>query len=157
MQFVHSLVKTKTHDKLGWCAPAELGGSVPHYISFVIPLDERKLPFDRYVCEAIKIDKPESRTVVPCDMAKHGADSFVLRINGTELWFVLRPSRKLERALPYVGSLKHPDFASALAEIEPDEPAKLDLLCEDKHTFLIGCDPFTHYSGLTKAAKALLK
>jgi hypothetical protein len=69
----------------------------------------------------------------------------------------LRRSGKLERALPYVGRLKHQDFACALAEIEPEDSAKLDLLCEDKQTFLIGCDPFSHYSGLSKSTRTILK
>jgi len=153
MPFVHSLVKIKGDKKKGWCAPAELGESAPHYVSFVIPLAEKNRLFDKYTCEAVRIDKPDVRTLVRCDMTKQGGDSFLLNVNDTQLWFFVRPSKKHEGTLHYIGKLDHPDFAYPLTEIEPEEPARLDELCEDRATFLIGCDPFTHYAGLAKLTK----
>jgi hypothetical protein len=41
MAFVHSLVRAKVNGKRGWCAPVELGETAPHYISLVVPLDEK--------------------------------------------------------------------------------------------------------------------
>jgi len=152
--FVHSLVKRKIDDKTGWCAPAELGESTDQYLSFVIPVAEGNHLFDEYTCEAVRIGKPDTRTVVTCVMTKEGKDTFLLNVNTTQLWFVVRSGRKQVPALPYIGKLKHPDFAYALTEIEPEDPSALDKLCEDEDTFLIGCDPLIHYSGPMKLTKA---
>jgi len=154
MAFVHSLVKRKVDEKTGWYAPAELDESTDHYLSFVIPVAEGNRIFDEYTCEAVRIGKADKRTVVPCVLTKQGKDAFLLNVNQTQLWFVVRSGRKQVPALPYIGTLKHPDFEFALTEIEPEDPSKLDKLCEDEDTFLIGCDPFLHYSGPIKRTKA---
>ena len=55
--------------------------------------------------------------------------------------------------MPYVGRLRHKDFACPMTEIEPEEPEKLDKLYENQDTFVIGCEPFAHYSGIKKLEK----
>ena len=37
-----------------------------------------------------------------------------------------------------------------LTEIEPDDPEELDRLFEKEGTLVIGCEPFTHYAGITE-------
>jgi hypothetical protein len=148
MHFVHSLVKIRDDDKLGWYAPAELGDSTPHYISFVIPVDDSNALFEEYACEAVKIEKEGNRSVAHYEMTRSGKDAFVLKLKDARFWFVVRPAPNQERALRYVGKLEHPDFVLPLTEIEPEKPALLDKLCQDEDTFLIGCEPFTHYAGL---------
>jgi hypothetical protein len=145
MRFVHSLVKTKNAEKVGWCAPIELGESAPHYVSFVIPVDDGM--DDRYICEILRGDQ---RNLVAHEMIREGKDSFFLAIGEMRLWFTVRPSSKKGRRLPYVGALKHADFTSLFTEIEPEEPSRLDRLCEDENVIIVGCDPFTHYSGIGK-------
>ena len=145
MRFVHSLVKTKRGDQIGWCAPVELGEAAPHSISFVIPIDDGA--DDRYTCEVVKGDG-DQRIVIHHELIKEGRDSFFLGIGEAGLWFAVRAASKREPRLPYVGKLKHPDFTSPFAEIEPEEPSRLDRLCEDNGMIIIGCDPFTRYSGI---------
>jgi len=145
MAFVHSLVKTQINGKTGWCAPVELGEAAPHYVSFVIPLVDKRSFFNEYICETITTEEGETR-VESHQLIKRGEDSFALRLGKIELWFNLRPSPKDEHRLPYVGKLGHEDFQYLLMEIEPEDPDTLDKLYDDKDTFIIGCEPFTHYS-----------
>ena len=151
MPFVHSLVKTKIDGQTGWFAPVELAELTAHYVSFVIPMADKNRAFDQYTCEAIRLEKSEGRTVIPCELTKTGTDTFQLKFGDTRFWFVVRAAAKHQHALPYVGSLKHADFQYALMEIEAEDPSKLDQLCETEGAFLIGCDPFLHYAGLKKA------
>ena len=72
----------------------------------------------------------------------------MLHIDGKEFWFRVKPTAKSAGRLPYVGTLEHSDFDFLFTEIEPEEPAALDELCEKDRTFLMGCDPFAHYSGI---------
>ena len=149
MPFVHSLARSTKADKQGWCAPVELGESAPHYISFVIPVDEKGAFFGTYLCEAVTTRNKEKRLTLH-ELSAQGEDSFLLRVDGKDLWFVVKPVLKAVRRLPYVGKLKHPDFRFLFTEIEPAELDKLDDLCDREHTFIMGCDPFTHYSGIKK-------
>jgi hypothetical protein len=149
MRFVHSLVRIKNGAKAGWCTPVELGEAAPHYISFVIPVDDGA--DDSYACEVVRIDGDE-REVVVYKLVKEGRDSFLLRVDKAELWFTVRPVSQKERRLPYVGKLKHADFASLFTEIEPEEPSALDRLYEDEGVLVVGCDPVTHYLGRTKSS-----
>jgi hypothetical protein len=151
MPFVHSLARSTQPNKQGWCAPVELGESAPHYISFVIPVDERGALFGTYSCEVVKTrNKKKSMTLY--EFAPQGEDSFLLRMEGKDFWFVVKPVLKADSRLPYVGKLQHPDFRFLFTEIVPEEPDKLDDLCDRESTFIMGCDPFTHYSGITKRA-----
>jgi hypothetical protein len=147
MPFVHSLVKVTRADKLGWCAPVELGEAAPHYISFVVPVDDRGAFFSTYLCEAVTTRNKE-KNIVLHELSAQGKDSFLLRIAGKDFWFVVKPAAKAARRLPYVGTLTHSDFQLLFTEIEPEEPDKLDDLCDREQTFIMGCDPYTHYSGI---------
>lgn len=55
--------------------------------------------------------------------------------------------------MPYVGNLGHEDFRYSFMEIEPEEPDVLDRLYDEEDTFIIGCEPFTHYSGIKRLEK----
>jgi hypothetical protein len=149
MAFVHSLVKTRTHGKKGWCAPAELGESTPHYISFVIPMVDKRTFFSEYTCETITRKAGETRVESP-QLIRRSEDSFALRLCDLDLWFTLRPGPKDELRLPYIGKLGHDDFRYLFMEIEPEDPDTLDKLYENNDVFIIGCEPFTHYSNIKK-------
>src|SRR5487761_1615859 len=152
MAFVHSLVRTEANGKMGWCAPVEMGEAAPHYISFVVPVDDKGGFFPEYTCETIVSENGEKR-IEPHELMRQGSDSFLLRLGRRELWFTVRPVPKAERRLPYVGKLQHADFSLLLTEIEPERHAKLDELYEERNTFIIGCEPFVHYSGINELAK----
>jgi hypothetical protein len=143
MPFVHSLAKTEMAGKAGWCAPIELGEAAPHYVSFVVPLDQNDDFFSAYTCEMITADARGSKRIEPHDFVRQGKDSFVLRLGNLELWFTVRTVLRQERRLPYVGKLGHEDFALLFTEVEPEEPDRLDLLYDETGTFVIGCDPLT--------------
>jgi hypothetical protein len=49
-----------------------------------------------------------------------------------------------------MGCLEHLDFSSLLAEIESEDPSRLDQLCESEDIIVVGCDPFTRYSGIER-------
>jgi hypothetical protein len=151
MPFVHSLVRSPTTDKPGWCAPVELGEAAPHYISFVVPVDERGEFFSTYSCEAVT-HRNKDKTIKVYELTSRGKDSFLLNVAGKEYWFIVKPTGKTGRQLPYVGKLKHLDFQFLFTEIEPEEPKELDNLCNMDHTFIMGCDAFTHYSGIKNLA-----
>jgi hypothetical protein len=151
MPFVHSLVKSAKADKQGWCAAVELGESASHYISFVIPVDENGAFFSTYSCETVRTSKKE-KSITLHELFAQGEDSFLLHVDDQDFWFVVKPALRTERRLPYIGKLKHPDFRFLFTEIEPEEPDKLDRLYDRKHTFIMGCDPFTHYLGIKKRA-----
>ena len=152
MAFVHGLVRAEVRHNIGWCAPVELGEAAPHYVSFVIPLDGKGNFFPRYTCETITTVGKEKR-IAPHELVKEGEDTFVLRLGDREFWFTATPGPKDVRRLPYVGKLGHQDFAHLLTEIEPEEPDRLDRLCDEEDTFVIGCDAFTHYSGMKQLAR----
>lgn len=147
MAFLHSLVKTQENGRKGWCAPVELGEAAPHYVSFVVPVDDARGFFDDYICETVTTGQADRRTESH-ELVRQGDDSFVLRLGKLEVWFTVRAASPKEQRLPYVGQLEHEDFRYSFTEIEPEEPAMLDRLYEDEGTFIIGCEPFTHYSGL---------
>ena len=149
MAFVHSLVKAEVNGKTGWCAPVELGEAAPHYVSFVIPVDDSSGFFHEYTCETITAEERAKR-IESHGLVRQGEDSFVLRLGKLELWFIVRPVPKEERRLPYVGQLAHPDFTFLLTEIEPEEPERLDRLYEENDTFVVGCEAFTHYLGIKR-------
>jgi hypothetical protein len=130
-----------------------LGEAAPHYLSFVVPVDEEGRFFETYSCEAVTTRERE-KTITTHALSSRGKDSFLLHLDGKEFWFIVKPTAKSSRRLPYVGRLEHPDFQFLLAEIEPEEPAALDNLCDEDHTFVMGCDPFTHYSGISKHARS---
>ena len=152
MHFVHSLVRVTKADKQGWCAPVELGEASPHYIGFVLPIDEKGDFFSLYSCEAVTTRNKEKEISLH-ELSAKGKESFLLRVGGKDFWFVIKPTSKASRRLPYVGKLKHADFQFFFTEIEPEEPEKLDELCDREHTFIMGCDPFTHYSGIKAAVR----
>jgi hypothetical protein len=156
MAFVHSLVKTQTNGKAGWCTPVELGEAAPHYVSFVIPLVDSGRFFNEYHCETITTKEGETR-VESHELITRGEDSFALHLGKIEVRFTLRPSPKDQHRLPYVGKLGHDDFQSLFMEIEPEDPGELDKLYDDKDTFIIGCEPFTHYSRINAPAKNLTR
>jgi hypothetical protein len=145
MRFIHSLVKVKDGERIGWCAPVELGESTPHSISFAIPIDDRM--DERYTCEIVRMGG-DGKIVVAHEMVKEGKDSFLLVVGDVKLWFTVRPWSKDGRRLPYIGRLKHADFTSRFIEIEPEEPWRLDQLCESEDLIVVGCDPFSRYSGV---------
>jgi hypothetical protein len=150
MAFVHSLVKAPASGKkAGWVAPVELGEDAPHYISFVIPLDDDLRFFNKYKCEIIMAKKDE-RILESRELIKNGTDSFSLRLSEVDFWFTVRPSPKREYRLPYVGKLGHEDFKRLFIEIEPEDPASLDTLFEKENAFIIGCEPFVHYTRSNK-------
>jgi hypothetical protein len=147
MPFVHSLVRSKKGDAQGWYAPVELGEAAPHYISFVVPVDERGAFFSIYSCEAVTA-RNKKKIITLHELSAQGNESFLLRVEGKDLWFVVKPASKPARQLPYIGKLKHPDFRFHFTEIEPEDSDKLDDLCDNEHTFIMGWDPFSHYSGI---------
>ncbi len=154
MAFVHSLVKTKRGGKTGWRAPVELGESAPHYVGFVVPLGKKTGTLEKYTCELVRHGKGNTQSLIEGEMVRFGEDAFFLTAGKTTIWFAVRPVQK-NRGLPYVGALRHPDFASTFVEIEPADPAELDRLYEDKSLIIIGCDP-AHYSS-SKKARPLVK
>jgi len=145
MAYVHSLVKAERNGKRGWCAPVELGEATPHYVSFVVPLDDNGDFFREYICETVTAENGTKQTAAS-KLIRQGDGSFVLRLHGLDVWFTVRTVPKEDRRLPYVGKLEHADFASLFVEIEPEEPKKLDRLFDERSVFVIGCEPFTHYS-----------
>ena len=153
MAFVHGFARTQVNGRKGWCAPVELGEAAPHYVSFVVPVDEKGDFFSEYVCEVITTEEGEKR-MESHKLVRHGADSFVLRLGKVNVWFAVRPSSKEERRAPYVGSLEHEDFCNLFREIEPEEPELVDRLYEKEGAFIIGCEPFVHYAGAKRLAKA---
>jgi hypothetical protein len=149
MRFVHSLVRTYENDKSGWCAPVELGEDSPHYVSFVVPLDDEKRLSSEYECELFETHQ-DRQTIESRHLIKKGLDSFVLELAESVLWFVLRPCPQDVLRLPYVGKLKHDDFTQLFIEIQPEDPDALDVLFEQKGIVVVGCEPFTHYRGIQK-------
>jgi hypothetical protein len=145
MRFVHSLAKVEDGERIGWCAPLELGEAAPHYIGFVVPVEDRAA--DLYFCEVVRISRG-GRVIDTHEIVREGKDAFLLNVGAMRLWFTARPSSSREGPLPYVGRLKHPDFSCLLAEIEPEDPSRLDQLCESEDIIVVGCDPFTRYSGI---------
>ena len=152
MAFVHGLVKTPANGRTGWCAPVELGEAAPHYISFAIPVDEKRGFFNKYDCEIITTQGGGKRREAH-DLVRQGEDAFVLRLDGLEVWFTVRPGPREERRSPYVGALEHEDFRYLFTEIEPDDPDLLDRLYEDEGAFVVGCEPFAHYAGVKTLEK----
>lgn len=153
MAFVHSLVKVEARGKRGWCAPVELGEATPHYISFVIPLDDRGALLNEYTCETITTDEGGTKSIYAHELVRRGEMSFVLRLGQLDLWFIVRTVPKEDRRLPYIGKLEHADFAAPFTEIEPEQPERLDRLYDEGDMFVIGCEPFSHYSGIRKPAR----
>jgi hypothetical protein len=151
MAFVHGLVRALESGMKGWVAPADLGEAAPHYISFVLPLEENGDFFHSYACEVVNTHDGV-KEIQTHELVKHGPDSFVLRVGKLEVWFAVRPVSKDER-LPYVGKLKHEDFDRLLTEVELEEPIKLDRLFETEGTFVIGCEPFAHNQGIEELSK----
>jgi hypothetical protein len=145
VRFVHSLVKTQNGERVGWCAPIELGESSPHDISFVIPIDDAM--DDRYLCE-ISRGEGDRRFLVARELIRGEGDSFFLDVEELRLWFTARTSSKKDRPLPYIGKLKHADFTSRFAEIALQDASSLDRLYQDDGGIIVGCDPFAHYSGI---------
>lgn len=127
-----------------------MGEDSPHGISFVIPVDADGKLESSYMCETVKGLGSDERATVPHSLVKVGGDSFCLRLDGKDVWFTIKPSSKKHRLLPYLGSLRHPDFHSLLTEIEPERQSVLDQLCEETGEFVIGCDPFLHYQGISR-------
>jgi hypothetical protein len=150
MAFVHSLIRTEAAGKTGWRAPLEIGEAAPHYVSFMVPIDTRGRFLQGYTCETVITEAGTKRTEAH-QLVRHGKDTFLLRIDKTDLWFVVWPVRKDERRLPYVGKLEHPDFALRFTEIEPEKPELLDKLYDERNICVIGCEPFTHYVGVKPA------
>jgi len=148
MPFVHSLVITQANGKKGWCAPVELGEDSPHYVSLVIPVDERRNVFNIYICETVTTTE-HGHAIESHDLVKRGKNSFALQLGDTVFWFSLRPGSLSGRHLPYVGKLQHEDFTHLFIEIEPEEPESLDKLYDKHGTFVIGCEPFKHYGGVS--------
>jgi hypothetical protein len=118
----------------------------------VIPLAKLGGFFPKYTCETI-ITENGAKKIEAHELVSRGENSFELRLGKLGLWFTVRPVRKEDRRLPFVGEVGHSDFALPLMEIEPEEPRILDRLHDEESTFVIGCEPFTHYSGIRKLAK----
>jgi hypothetical protein len=146
--FVHGLVKITENEKHGWKAPIELGEETPHYISFVVPLDDHNELQKEYTCEVVR-KTPHERRRETHTLVRAGTDSFVLELpQNVKIWFHVRGVGKGERHLRYLGRLKHEDFSHRLSEIEPKDNAELDRVCEKYGTFIIGCDPSEHYKDI---------
>ena len=150
MAFLHSLVKAEMKRKSGWCAPVELGDAAPHYVNFVLPLDEDGVFFREYTCETIAVKEDGSKEIDSHKLIRQGEDSFILRLGAHDVWFTVRAVPNKERRLSYVGNLGHDDFASLFVEVEPEKPKELDRLYDERKTFIIGCEPFTHYAGIER-------
>ncbi len=152
MPHVHCLVPSLIAGKKGWCAPAELGEQSPHYVCFVVPVDDKGDFHERYACEVVTVG-PVGRTIGALELAFEGKDRFFLQVKSAKFWFHVKPPTKPLRRHPYVGELRHDDFRQLLVEIEPDDPTKLDQLFDEQHTFVIGCDAFSHYVGIERLAR----
>ncbi len=152
MAFLHSLVRAEPKRKKGWWAPVELGDAAPHYVSFVLPLDEDGVFFREYTCETVTVKKDGSKKIDTHTLVRQGDDSFVLHLAAHDLWFTVRAVPTKDRRLSYVGNLGHDDFASLFVEVEPENPKELDRLYDERKTFIIGCEPFAHYSGTERLA-----
>jgi hypothetical protein len=152
MPFVHSLVMFPKNGSKGWCAPVELGEAAPHYVSFVIPVNDNNAYFDEYICETVRLG--EKQQIESHELVKHGKDSFLLQLGQRELWFTAQPGSKADRRLPYVGGLSHEDFQRLFTEIEPEEPDEVDRIFDKNNVLVIGCEPFKHYAGMKGANSA---
>ncbi len=148
MAFVHGLVKTEVGGRRGWITPVELGEAAPHYVSFVIPQNAKHGFFNVYTCETVSANEGR-RERMSHELSRKGHDSFLMRINDRDLWFVVRSGSKDDAKLPYIGTLTHHDFQSKLTEIEPETPEILDRLFEENGVIVVGCDPFIHYAGIS--------
>ena len=80
MAFLHSLVRAEPKRKKGWWAPVELGDAAPHYVSFVLPLDEDGVFFREYTCETVTVKKDGSKKIDTHTLVRQGDDSFVLHL-----------------------------------------------------------------------------
>lgn len=147
MPYLHSLVRSEMTDAKGWFAPVEVGEAAPHYVSFVVPVDRDSNFFEAYTCESVTAGK-KSKRIERHRLELAGSEAFLLNIHGMRIWFVVKPVSKDVRRLPYIGRLEHPDFDLKFAEIEPENSAILDELFDEHRVFVMGCDPFTNYSGL---------
>ena len=151
MPHVHCLVPSLIDGEKGWCAPLELGEQSPHYVSFVVPVNDTGDFHERYTCEVVAVG-PGGKSIRVLELAFQGKDLFLLQVEGASLWFHVKPPAKPLRRHPYLGELQHDDFRHLLVEIEPEDPAKLDQLLDEHHSFVIGCDAFSHYSGIERLA-----
>lgn len=144
--YVHSLVKPNDSKPAGWYAPLELGDDSPIYVSFALPLEAGNRLADAYQCEVVQIDGTR-RSVTTHRLVKSGEDAFVLKLpDRGDVWFTLQSGAAGIR-LPYAGKLQHADFSNPLVEIEPADQAVMDRLCNEHGLFVVGCDPFKHYTG----------
>jgi hypothetical protein len=152
--FVHSLVKVDHGSKLGWLAPTELDSEANQYIGFAIPKDATGELAEEYECDVVTATK-KGRKVEAFRLSRSGSDSFVLDLpKGIRTWFHIRPVGNVQKGLPYLGALQHPDFAFPLVEIEPEDVAQLDELFVSQGLFLVGCDPEKHYTAARRARSA---
>ncbi|GEM_PF-3276863 len=72
--------------------------------------------------------------------------------DGMHLMYLFAPAnhQKKNTLLRYKGRLQHRDFANKFIELQPSDKHVLDNLLEHWGISIIGCDPFTRYSGLTE-------
>ena len=92
-------------------------------------------------------------TITSHRLVVKGPDSFRLQLEDREIWFVVKPGTKSTRPLPYLGKLRHSDFALRFVEIKSEHPEALDALFDQEKAFVIGCDAFTHYRGVKSRDK----
>ena len=145
--YLHSLCRANIGDGSGWYAPIELPDS-QQAVGYAIPVNECGRTFDSYIVEVGTYRKTTSPIWKVYHLTKVAKREFLLKLSAEEIRFTERRVYSHYRKLPYRGSLKHPDFAYFLIELQPEEPDQIDDLFENKRMFIIGCNPFANYDGI---------
>src|SRR5436309_3420756 len=111
MAFLHSLVKVSTDKQTGWYVPQELGEATPHYVTFAIPTHDRTGTFDDYACEVVMFYGRKKPHVLTYTLVNNGKGVFLLDVDGLRIWFHVRKTAGGRNEHPYLGKLRHADFA----------------------------------------------
>jgi hypothetical protein len=148
--YVHFLLRTTQNQKTFWVAPVEVGESASHGGCFAVPVADGHQLFDHYHIDVATIRKAE-----PIDIEQHVLEvqtngNLRLVIKDHFISFRVCDSPGRSQAIPYGGKLSYPDFSLRLVAIETGNEDDIDLLYEKYGMALVGCHPFSHYSGIPK-------
>jgi hypothetical protein len=148
LHYVHFLLRTTQNRKPIWVAPVEISWNGGLGGSFAVPVDDRRQLFDHYRIDIATISKGE-----PIDISRHTLErepdhKLKLVVENQVIFFRIRSIPGRRQAIPYGGKLSHPDFSLRLIEIETEGEDDIDLLYEKHRMALVGCLPFSHYSGI---------
>ena len=148
LHYVHFLLRTTQNRKTIWVAPVEISENGGHGGSFAVPVADRRQLFDHYQIDIATISKGE-----PIDISRHTLelepdDKLKLLVENQVIYFRVCSTSGRWQAIPYGGELSHPDFSLRLIEIETEGEDDIDVLYEKHRMALVGCLPFSYYSGI---------